>query len=336
VTAPKLAFILGAPRSGTTLLARLLNAHSQIYAGPEAHWLTPLAHLGLVDTVDQAPYDPVQTARGQRAWVRTLPGGEATYFEALRRASDHLYGALANHHDVPLIVDKTPAYTLILPFIRRLYPDATFLVVTRHPAAIWHSYARTFFLGDWAAAERHQPILQRYLPPLSALLRSPGSLRVHRVSFEELVTAPDQVLAPVCAALGVPFEPDMVHYGSGPRPEQGLGDPVTVDREDRPRASYADAWMDAFAHHPERRDAIERMLLAVSDDDLDTWGTPRSALWQGLTEDVARTRRTARLPLRLVIERATVMALRRGARHRPLRTALDGVRQALNAVLRDA
>jgi hypothetical protein len=80
----RLVFVIGAPRSGSTLLARMLGAHSAVLAPPEPHLLTPLAHLGYYARVDQAPYDPVISARAVRELVAQLPGGEADYLAALR------------------------------------------------------------------------------------------------------------------------------------------------------------------------------------------------------------------------------------------------------------
>ena len=45
-------FISGLPRSGSTLLARMIGSHSQIYGRGEPHMLTPLAHLGYYDYLD--------------------------------------------------------------------------------------------------------------------------------------------------------------------------------------------------------------------------------------------------------------------------------------------
>ena len=42
----RMFFVIGAPRSGTTMLMRMLHAHPDIYTRPEPHLLTPLAHLG--------------------------------------------------------------------------------------------------------------------------------------------------------------------------------------------------------------------------------------------------------------------------------------------------
>ena len=87
-------FVIGAPRSGSTMLERILASHSQVQGGPEPHLLTPLAHAGIPDAVDAAPYDPVDAANGLKRFVRSLPGQERDYWSACRAYCDSLYGAL--------------------------------------------------------------------------------------------------------------------------------------------------------------------------------------------------------------------------------------------------
>src|SRR5678816_4820902 len=73
----RLVFLIGPPRSGSTLLARMLGAHSAVCAPEEPHLITPPAHLGYFASVESAPYDPVITRPAARALVAELPGGEA-------------------------------------------------------------------------------------------------------------------------------------------------------------------------------------------------------------------------------------------------------------------
>ncbi|MEO6027631.1 MAG: sulfotransferase, partial [Candidatus Binatia bacterium] len=74
-----LILVIGPPRSGSTLLMRMLSSHSAIYSRAEPHLLTPLAHLGYYDTVDTAPFDHLQAQQSVREFVAELPGGEADY-----------------------------------------------------------------------------------------------------------------------------------------------------------------------------------------------------------------------------------------------------------------
>jgi len=137
----RLIFLIGAPRSGTTLLARMLGAHSQIYQRAEPHLITPIAHLGYYGNVQKAPYDPFNAEQAVKEIVADLPRGEADYLDALRAYTDTLYERLlALGAGKRFFLDKTPAYALVLPFLTKLYPHAHYVVLTRHPLAILTSY----------------------------------------------------------------------------------------------------------------------------------------------------------------------------------------------------
>ena len=117
----RLIFIVSAPRSGSTLLMRILNAVPGIQGFPELHLLPPLAHLGLWRAVERAPYDALQAREAMQGLVGLLPGGEADYAAACRAYADALYGGLlaSAPAGTRYIVDKTPANALVLPELAR-------------------------------------------------------------------------------------------------------------------------------------------------------------------------------------------------------------------------
>ena len=168
---PQLVFIIGAQRSGTTLLERILSSHSMIKGGTEPHILTPLAHLGLWSKVDKAPYDHIVAALGQQAFVEHLPNQEEDYWQACRAYCDILYDKYMSGSGKQVCLDKTPEYATVLPFINKIFPDAKYIVLTRHPVAIFSSFANSFFDGDYRLAQEHEPLLDRYIPPIADFLR---------------------------------------------------------------------------------------------------------------------------------------------------------------------
>ncbi len=168
----RLIFLIGAPRSGTTLLARMMGAHSAIHQRAEPHLITPIAHLGYYAKVQKAPYDPQNAEQAIRELVADLPRGEEDYLDALRAYADTLYGRmLASAPGKRFFLDKTPAYALVLPFLTRLYPKAHYVVLTRHPLAVLSSWVESFFDGDYQVALDHNPLLARYVPALARMLR---------------------------------------------------------------------------------------------------------------------------------------------------------------------
>ncbi len=69
----KLLFIIGSPRSGSTLLSRMLGSHSAIFSPAEPHLLTPLANLGYSESVDNSG----DRSRGRGPPARVLACGHA-------------------------------------------------------------------------------------------------------------------------------------------------------------------------------------------------------------------------------------------------------------------
>lgn len=338
---PGLIFVIGAPRSGTTLLERMLSSHSRILGGPEPHLITPLAHLGVWAKVDKAPYDAILSAEAQKLFVSRLPRGEADYWEACRAYCDVLYGRYLTAHgpDKHHCLDKTPAYALVLPFLTRVYPDARYVVITRHPIAMFASFAESFFDDDWEEAWRHNPLIERYIPAIAAFLRGSSPTRVH-VRYEDLVRHPEEEFRRICTYLELPFEPEAIEYGrrdQDPLHQQGLGDPTGVNLHKRPTTKSVSRWVAALADRPDRIALMQRALAAVMDEDLALIGHPRETLWKPWEEAGHTTPRSPRARLtRYRLERKIIVRCRALTRRLPLlRRLLQRLRLLLDVLLRE-
>ncbi|MFA7692086.1 MAG: sulfotransferase [Candidatus Hydrogenedentales bacterium] len=286
---PKMLFIIGAPRSGTTMLERMLASHSKVQGGPEPHIITPLAHLGLWAKVDKAPYDHILAAQAQQLFVSQLPHAEADYWDACRAYCDTLYGRyLQGKGEKEWCLDKTPAYGLVLPFLAKVYPDAAYIVLTRHPLAIFSSFANSFFDGDYEAAHAHNPIIERYVPAMAEFLRMEAPPTKLHVPYEELVKEPELWFERICRHIGIPYEPDAIDYGKKEketdRPSGGLGDPIGVKQHTKPNTASIKKWVAELASDDDKRKRAEGIIASVHPDDLAQLGYPIESLWQALEE----------------------------------------------------
>jgi len=328
-----LVFVISPPRAGSTLLQRMMGAHAEILTHPEPHLISPIAHLGVYDNVDKAPYDHINAAEATKAFIEGLPGGEQDYLDALRAYTDTLYGRMLSTSKSSYFLDKTPANALVLPFLQRLYPDAKYVVLTRHPLAVFSSYANSFFDGDWRGAHAFNPILERYVPAMGAFLRERPVPLLH-VAYEDLVTEPAPQLERIFAFLGLENDPDAVEYGKAAPAKGGMGDPITVDREDRPVADKIDKWAAELAHDADKRALAEQMISRIDPGDLEAWHWPVDALWAPIemaggapAPKIARNSYT--------FQRRVMLALKKDIHSRPHGKIVKRVKYYCDVLLRD-
>ncbi len=130
-------FVLGMPRTGTTLVERILSSHSQVYSAGE------LENLGLIikraTGTRSARILDVETI--ERARDLDWPAIGKEYLQSTRPATGH------SAH----FIDKTPLNFLLIGFIQRALPNARIICLRRHPLDTVLSnyrqlFALTFFL----------------------------------------------------------------------------------------------------------------------------------------------------------------------------------------------
>lgn len=333
----KLLFLIGPPRSGSTLLTRMLGSHSSIHAPDEPHLLTPLAHLGYYAKVDTAPYDPIITQLAMQELVKALPAGEDDYLAALRSLTDSLYERLLSQSGRSRLLDKTPAYSLVLDFAARLYPNARYIVLTRNPMAVWSSFVESFFDGDHESAHRHQPLLERYVPAIARFLRE-RPVPLHHVRYEELVRNPESEVQAICEFAELRFEPEMIDYGERGGAQQsarGLGDPVAVAKQSRPTTESLSKWARQLTGNAEKVAQCRRILASLLDEDLQTWGYDRRSIAADLDAiDLAGARPKKPSLTRYGLERRVATRLRRNIHHNALGRLVRRIRWACDVLLR--
>jgi hypothetical protein len=331
----KLIFLIGPPRSGTTMLQRMLGSHSAVFTHPEPHIITPLAHLGYFNNVNQAPYDHINAAEAIREFVADLPDGEEDYLDACRAYTDVLYGRMLEKSGRRMILDKTPAYALVLPFLSRLYPRARYIVLTRHPLAVLCSYAESFFAGDYDNAVGFNDILGRYVPTMAAFLRQ-REVEFHHVRYEDLVTEPETKLAGIFSFLGLPDEKAAVDYGTHQHNDKSYGDPK-VRHHNRPTTESLTKWAAELAADDHKLEVARSTIAPLAEEDLSAWGYDQETLFDPVAEsggappskNLNWTFDSYRL------KRKIFLALRKDIHHNQLGRLLHRVKYYCDVLLRD-
>lgn len=282
-----LILILSLPRSGSTMLQRILGSHTKVLTHPEPHILTPLAFQGYFYQVEKASYNHKVAAQAFREFVDYLPDKEEDYLNACRAYCEVLYSRALENSGKHYFLDKTPNYAdTILPFIKRLLPKAKFIVLTRHPLAILSSDAHTFYNGDYDKAYFNRDLLGTFIQPIARFLKDSNVMHVH-IKYEDLVSNPELHVRRLLTYLNLDYQDGCIHFGEYPHITKTYGDPK-IGQHTRPVALSLDSWVKDFMHRPDRRRLCKMIIDKVQPEDLATYGYPTGTLWKPLEDAMRR------------------------------------------------
>jgi tetratricopeptide (TPR) repeat protein len=179
-------FILGLPRSGTTLLERILTGLPGVLSNGE-------------------------TENFSRALLAVAPSEGADVFARAAAADPEAVGAhyrrLAGGSGNAHVIEKMPLNYLYLGAIRRALPEAKLMLVRRAPLDSCFAMYRTLFGEAYPFSYDFQDIARYYAAYerlIAHWLREFGD-SIHQVAYEELVHAPAQIGAAVAKHCGIPW-----------------------------------------------------------------------------------------------------------------------------------
>lgn len=209
-------FVVGPPRSGTTVVRVTLSRHPDLSLTNETHlfdqWVR--RHPGLT-AGDRGAFEvfwEAFTAAEPFAWhevpapeVRAWLDRWERYDAAAVMAA--LLAAVAERDGVARAGEKTPAHALHLPELLAAFPDAAIVYTVRDPRGCVASELRHD--ADWAATEP-EAAASRWRQAARPLLAWRDDPRVHVVRYEDLVLDPRRTLADTCRAIGIADDPERI------------------------------------------------------------------------------------------------------------------------------
>lgn len=202
---PQPIFILGFPRSGTTLTEQVLASHSRIRAGGELPFVAELAAVAAERTRGAFPAHVNDLDAASRA---TLASELRDQYLARAGA----FGLLAP--GTGFFTDKMPLNELYLPLLRLAFPAAPLVAVARHPldimvSAMSHDFTHGFNCGyRLEDAARHFAAIDALMADWRAL---PG-IAPHALGYERFVAAQAAETGALMAHVGLAMEPAQLAF----------------------------------------------------------------------------------------------------------------------------
>jgi len=194
-------FVVGLPRSGTTLLERMLAAHPAIVGVGEQ----PFARHSLLRALAMGDGLPGSMAPG------AIGAAAAWHLEQLRERLQRL-GVVK---PAERIVDKLPDNYLLAGWILIAFPNATIVHVLRDPRDVaWSCWSTQFAKINWSLRldhiahriEQHRLLMRHWRANLGDALVE--------VRYERLAHEPEAQLRRVLAAMGMPWHPDVMDFAA--------------------------------------------------------------------------------------------------------------------------
>jgi hypothetical protein len=212
-------FIVGAPRSGTTLLQSILAGHPQLYSAPETSFFNriipllgsefhnPDAELSS-DHFAKIEEDFHYMTGFELSLAGKVPGNATVrdVFEAMLQSF--------NKDGKDYWVEKTTNHARAMMLIRRFYPDAKFIHLIRDPVDSVGSMIRIRPTGPLDFRIRYvSPITgfaRVWQKCVNGAMQYPDQDNVHHLFYEDLVADPATNVRAVCDFLGVDFSETML------------------------------------------------------------------------------------------------------------------------------
>ncbi|MDA9783652.1 tetratricopeptide repeat protein [Gammaproteobacteria bacterium] len=192
-------FLIGFPRSGTTLLDTILRSHSNI------------------DVLEEVPM--VEKMNDSLEHVTTISMIEDMDNAAAEIASGFYYEELKKNIEVgkkQIVIDKLPLNILMLPLINQVFPKAKFIMALRHPLdCVLSCWMQNFKLNPaMANMVELERVADFYCTAMKILTLSQErySLDIHRIRYEELVVDFKGSISNLLTFLNLKWEEELKNY----------------------------------------------------------------------------------------------------------------------------
>jgi tetratricopeptide (TPR) repeat protein len=194
-------FILGFPRSGTTMTEQVIGSHSQVQAGGELTFIPELTRLS--KQILNSPYEFPETLA--ELWMADKRHGLQVlrdYYLGRAQASGLFKSGK------PYFTDKLPLNETYLLFIQMIFPEAKFVHLIRHPLDIAVSVMSNYLTHGFNCGFKLETFAHHYAAvfELVSSYLAQGKLNYYPLRYETFVQNQREETQKLLDFLGLPFE----------------------------------------------------------------------------------------------------------------------------------
>lgn len=209
-------FIVGCPRSGTTLLQSMLATHSEIASFPESHVLLVtsrtrrgrwLRRLGLVSPEMRQRLRQFLNEVGH---PELMPPVSCRLRPFIQQFS-HILDQLTVMQDKSIWIEKTPGHLYYIADFANAIPDARFIHLLRNGADVVASLYEVTNQNpeQWGHGYTIEQCVEMWNRAVHLSMGYAGNPNHHIVHYEQLLAQPEITVGNLCHFIGVPFEMTM-------------------------------------------------------------------------------------------------------------------------------
>jgi len=244
-------FVVGSPRSGTSILTWCLGQHSNIFAVPESNWMGDFGinaavvhqvgaargHLSILSAMDISR-DELLANFGRT--INDLILAHRPDLEKTRAAIPSLPEFMRRSLPGPKMrwVDGTPEYSLHIYALRKLFPEAVFVHVLRDVRDVIRSMLNLHRLAGVQLVANEEEAYKYWLRTVKACAqaeRAYGSNVIRRLDYNTLIDHPETAIRSTLDFVGEPFdaqclEPLSCQINSSDVPRDFVAEDPATDR----------------------------------------------------------------------------------------------------------
>ncbi|MEW8052527.1 MAG: sulfotransferase [Candidatus Thiodiazotropha sp.] len=271
-TDENIVFVISLPRSGSTLLQRILSIHPSICTTSETWLLLPQIYT-LKENCVFSEYNATAASRALSDLCEYIDKGQDVYKMLIKRHFIDMVQRTADRNQT-IFVEKTPRNNLIIEDIYNLFPESKYIFLWRNPAAVVASMINSFSNGKWNIYRQEIDLYKG----LDNMIRS-NKLKIKNrldIRYEDLVHEPRKHTSEIIKFIGL-RDGISIECMSNNSLTGRMGDKTGINRYNSVSTKSVNNWTDTYCNVL-RRKWLKNYLKYIGNNNMSNMGYNREKI----------------------------------------------------------